>query len=245
MLQSVPVISPFRCLVMWWLGILSDICRLSPHHRIDSIPCSSSLHCSCFILLPPLLGWPNNQCSNNMSRGKERKKGRRARSGWRMVDTGFLEPESWAFFFFFPRRAWHSYRSCGWIRRKLVPVGEVVTNGIQVINWDKNRRWKENKEGRVQTAVTDGRGAGLVLPGESQAWNVPRKKGSGKHGKEGLEVVRDKFKRVWQTGLHCHFLWCVFFQLLNVFWMAVTWSSTTYKEGTTRQEVSYQKCKCL
>lgn len=157
MLQSVPVIFPFNCLVMWWLGILSDTWSLPPHHSFNSPSCSSSLHPSCFILLPPPLGLSNNQCSNNMSRGKERRRSGKARSGWWLVILGFWS-QNLGLFFFFPWRAWDSYRSCGWIRRKLVPVGEVVTDGFQVINWDNNRRWRENKgsEYKLQLLVAKG-----------------------------------------------------------------------------------------
>lgn len=52
----------------------------------------------------------------------------------------------------------------------------------------------KRKQGvRVQTAVTGGQGAELILPGEKQAWNVPREKDSGRHGKGGVEMVRGRF----------------------------------------------------
>lgn len=99
MLQSLPVISPFNCLVMWRLVILLDTWRLSPHRTIHSSHCSLDLHPSYFILLPLPLGLSNNQCPNNMSQ-REREKGARSRNGWRLVNTGFSEPETWGSFFF-------------------------------------------------------------------------------------------------------------------------------------------------
>ena len=141
MLQSVPVVSPLNCLVMRWLGILSDTLRVAS---------LSSLYPSCFIILPSSLGLSktnkqtNKQCSNNMSQREREKKGWKSNKWLEMGWYGVFGARAWAFFFFL-WRVWDSYRSCGWIRGKLVPVGKVVTDGCQVINWDKNRKWKENK----------------------------------------------------------------------------------------------------
>lgn len=101
MLQSVPVISPFNCLVMWRLSILLDTWRLPPHRICYSPHWSSGLHPSVFIILPLPVGLSNNYSSNIMSQ-REREKGERARNDWRLVNTGFLEPETWTSFFFFP-----------------------------------------------------------------------------------------------------------------------------------------------
>lgn len=132
MFQSVPVISPFSCLVMQRLGILLDTWRLPPHRTFYSPHFSLGLHPLFFILLPFSVGLSDNQCSSNTSQ-REREKGGRARNVRRLVNTGFLDPETWPSFFFFPWRAWNIYKSCGWIKRKLVPVGEVAADRCQVI----------------------------------------------------------------------------------------------------------------